>query len=279
MMTPFSLFAKRQTETIVSTVSFIEMVDSIALIEPVLDSNNDACALIQVFCTPNVDIQYVGNIFKKEQRENSVWLWMVAGSKNLTISAPNMLPKTISFAEAGYPSLHECTTYKLDIALDKESEDIRYRDVDVVKEKYHTSNVYHNIYEEIKTKYFVSYQYQYGFPLGISLGFCKKYGAYVFLNYVDTSLGFAGTYQQYDDQDMVLWSIGGGLMCRLAQKWFLQIGGGITMADNEETFFTGGALLILKTKISIGLGFYYNGASCHFDRNVLLDGLCLQLGF
>lgn len=282
MMMPITLYAKKDyqdTETVISSISFSELDDSTALVKPILDLNNDGCALILVNCLDSEELKFEGNVFKQEKEDNILRLWILAGSKHIIVSAQNMHPKTITFADYGYPILHEFTTYGLELKIDKESVDLRYRDVEVVKERYHTVTDYHYNYMEIKTKYFLSYQFQYAFPLGLNLGFCKKYGAYVFLNYIGTSTDWYKTEERYGDWDVTFWSIGGGLMSRLGQKWYLQVGAGVTMEDREEKFFTAGACLIFKSKISFGIGYYYSGASAHYKRNVLLDGLTLQLGF
>ena len=282
LMTSITLFAKKDkqdTETVISYISFSELDDSTALVKPILDLNNEGCALIVVNCLDLEQLQFEGNVYKQEKEENFMHLWVLAGSKSITVSAQNMHPKTITYADYGYPILHEFTTYGLDLKIDKESVDLRYRNVEVVEERYHTVTDYHYDYKEIKTNYFLSYQFQYAFPLGINLGFCKKYGAYVFLNYIGTSTDWYKTEERYGDWDVTFWSIGGGLMSRLGQKLYLQVGAGVTMEDREEKFFTAGACLIFKSKISLGIGYYYNGASAHYQRNILLDGLTLQLGF
>ena len=283
VMTPITSYAKqdnKETETIISSVSFSELDDSTALVKPVLDLNNEGCALIIVNCTNLENLNINGNVIKEELKDNLIWLWILNGSKNLTVSAKNMHPQTITFADYGYPSLHEFTTYRLDIDINKESGDLRYRDQEIVKEKTHKVNVYHFYETEIKTKFFVSYQFQYAFPLGINLGVCKKFGAYLFLNYLGTDSDWYRTEDRNNNWDVEFWSIGGGLMARLRNKWFIQLGGGVTMENwDNKKYFNAGASLIYKSKITLGIGYYYTGASAHYNRNILLDGLTFQIGF
>lgn len=275
-----TLYAETKTQFLITSKSLIELPDSIDSNDAFMIPDNGICPLVKI-SIPNIDgLNFEdSSIYKIEQRDGKVLIWMLPGARQIIISSKNMLPNTLKFSEFGYPMLHEATVYALDITIEEESDTLRYRDIIIEKERHKTKKVITYDYEEIKRRFFLSYQYQYGYPFGVSLGICKKYGAYLFFNYWGTDSDWYKNEYRDTDTDVELLSFGGGFMTRLSSHFYLQVGGGFTKEDKENFFLTAGSVLIYTTKkISFGIGYYYYAASAHYKRNVFLDGLTLQIG-
>lgn len=276
----FDVEAKTNSKTTVEidSITFKEIVDISARTNPIIDGNRDACALIKLNVAPlpqNFEVEG-GGIFKLEKLKNEYRLWMLDGSKKLSVKAKDMLPREIEFSQYGYPSLKGKNTYQMNISCSYHNTTVEYNIV------YNHTN-YRT--DEVEKKLFISYQYEVGYPLGLNIGYCGNSGLYVFVNYVNSDIKFAweddeedGEYENGPTRQYI--SAGIGPMFRLNQHFYLQTGLGLTTdgEDSEWYFLVGGAVLYNYKSLVVGAGYYYNGASAHWDRNVLLDGLTLQLG-
>lgn len=264
--------AKNTTEAYINAVEFSELNDITARANPLIDMGGEPCALIKVSVTNSDNLKLKGSsIFKEEIIDNSIWLWVLDGTRKIEVSGNNMHPVEINFTDYGYPSLHGKVTYQLNITIGYKSEKEVYKDVIIEKERVKTKYVDKDTFEPMKERWFILYQYQYAFPAGINIGVCNSYGGYVFANY-------------WENYDYKTFTIGAGPMFRLSPHFFLQTGIGLSLdnIDEDETniFFTAGGSLIFRVKaITIGAGFYYNGISSYYGRSIGLDGIIAQFGF
>lgn len=276
--------AKNTLETYINNVEFSELNDITARVQPLIDKGGEPCALIKISVTNSDNLKFKGSsIFKEEIIDNSIWLWVLDGTRKIEVSDSNMHPVEINFADYGYPSLHGKITYQLNITMGYKSEKEVYKDVIVEKNRVKTKYVDTFDFKELKTYWFINYQFQYGYPLGINFGGCKKYGAFVFLNYVNSDIQFGWEEDEtiYSDSNYRrLIIFGAGPMFRLNPHFYLQTGIGLcTDGEDTEWYFTGGTTIIYKVRhFNIGAGYYYNGASSAYNRNVFLDGLTVQIG-
>ena len=102
-------------------VSKVERLDSdiTARTTPFFDLNGDPCALVKVnLVMPNVEFE--GNVIKDIQKKGQYWLYMVGGSRILTIYHSRLLPCKIDFKEYGINKLEEKCTYSVTLNVPSE---------------------------------------------------------------------------------------------------------------------------------------------------------------
>lgn len=112
LLTHVHIFAQ---EMIVKSVEVLDN-DISARTNPCFDINGDPCALVKVnIVAPNVTFE--GNVVSVVPKEGQYWVYLLSGSKNLTITQPMLLPCKINFVDKWINGLNEKTTYSVTITL------------------------------------------------------------------------------------------------------------------------------------------------------------------
>lgn len=109
----------------ISNISFeVVQTDISAYLNPKMDNNNQACALVKVnYYKPGV--KFEGNVIGVPEYKNSQYLvYVTSGTNYLNIIVPEHRPKMIKFSDYGYNGLESKTTYKLCFDPDKSVKDL-----------------------------------------------------------------------------------------------------------------------------------------------------------
>lgn len=79
------------------------------------DNFGDPCGLVKV-STKVTGVEFVGRIIGKPSRPlDEYWVYLTAGTEELTIIRPNYLPITVRFADYGIQRIESSTTYSLNL--------------------------------------------------------------------------------------------------------------------------------------------------------------------
>ena len=79
------------------------------------DNFGDPCGLVKV-STKVTGVEFVGRIIGKPSRPlDEYWVYLTAGTEELTIIRPNYLPITVRFADYGIQRIESSTTQKLGV--------------------------------------------------------------------------------------------------------------------------------------------------------------------
>lgn len=272
----FSCIARETQKVVIDSISFEELYDITASVEPEFDENSNPCALIKIYAPLIKDMSFPTESFIKLQKvDNSIWLWVKDGCTGVTIKAKDLEPHEILFSNFGYPKLHGKTTYQLNITVGHETEKIVYKDIYHEKKEYKTKFTDSFEFDKDKIYNFLTYQFQCGLPLGINYGLCQAAGFFISFNYYRSD--FELIKQGGSPYEMFTYI--GGLMFRLKPSWYLQAGAGLSREPDSNLFFTGGMTLLFRYKrLILGGGYYYNKMYEYYDRNILLNGLTFQVG-
>ena len=91
----------------------LRSADLSARTKPMLDNNGVEGALVKVFLAVP-DVTFEGNVIGSPLfKTNHYWVYLVEGSKFLTVNIPNASPVTVTFADYQVPRLQAKTTYEL----------------------------------------------------------------------------------------------------------------------------------------------------------------------
>ena len=109
----------------ISNISFeVVQTDVSAYLNPKMDNNNKACALVKVnYYRPGV--RFEGNVIGTPEFKNSQYfVYVTPGTNYLNIIVPEHRPRMIKFSDYGYNGLESKMTYKLCFDPDKSVKDL-----------------------------------------------------------------------------------------------------------------------------------------------------------